>query len=103
MSYLLKLQKAIARTEQQECVDVAHKLPSRPTRSYWIGWEELAKDLTYAMSLGEHCTRTHLSLWTDELPLENDQEVGYLGRVKAIKSFMEGPENEKVKTLQTVL
>ena len=89
MSYLLQLQKAIAHTEQQGCVDVAHKLPSGPTRDYWIGWELLEADLKYAMSLGEHCTRTHLSLWTDELPLENNEEVGYLDRVKAIKLFME--------------
>jgi len=89
MTYLLQLQKAIVHTEQQECVDVAHKLPSGPTRDYWIGWEELQADLTYAMSLGEHCTRTHLSLWTDELPLENEEEVGYLDRVKAIKRIME--------------
>jgi len=92
MTYLLQLQKAIAHTEQQECVDVAHKLPSGPTKSYWIGWELLEADLTYAMSLGEHCTRTHLSLWTDELPLENDEEVGYLDRVVKIKQLLEGVE-----------
>jgi len=89
MSYLLQLQKAIAHTEQQECVDVAHKLPSGPTRDYWIGWEELAKDLTYAISLGETCCRGHLAIWTESV-VDTDEDVGYYQRVVKIKQFMEG-------------
>lgn len=87
---MLSLQRAISQTQEASSVEVAHKLPSGPTRSYWIGWDDLEKDLLYAMSLGETACKQHLSLWNDELPLENDTEVGYLARVVKIKSIMEG-------------
>jgi len=88
MTYLLQLQKAIAHTEQQECVDVAHKLPSGETKDYWEGWHECSLDLTYALSLGETACRQHLAAWTTDV-VESTMDHGYLQRIEAVKLFME--------------
>lgn len=88
MSYFVNLQRAISQTQETSSVEVAHKLPSGPTRSYWIGWGDLEKDLLYAMSLGEYCTRGHLDIWTESV-VDSDEDVGYYARVKAIQLLME--------------
>lgn len=89
MTYLLQLQKAIHDTAEQSSVDMAHRLPSGPTRDWWIGWEECEKDLDYGMTLGETCVGGHLQIWTADV-VESREDSGYLARINAIKKLMEG-------------
>lgn len=75
MEYLLKVQKAIAQTENVASAKI----------EYIQGWQQCAEDLAYAISLSETATRQHIDFWTNELvTILDDDDQGYCNRMDEI-------------------
>lgn len=84
MEYLLKVQKAIAQTENVESAKI----------KYIEGWQQCAEDLTYAISLSETATIQHIDFWTNELvSILDDEDQGYCDRMDEIYKLI--TEQEK--------
>ena len=84
MEYLLKVQKAIAQTENVESAKI----------KYTEGWQQCGEDLTYAISLSETATRQHVDFWTNELVnILDDDDQGYCDRMDEIYKLI--TEQEK--------
>lgn len=84
MEYLLKVQKAVAQTENVESTKI----------KYIEGWQQCGEDLTYAISLSETATRQHIDFWTNELvTILDDDDQGYCNRMDEIYKLI--TEQEK--------
>jgi hypothetical protein len=80
MNYLLKVQKAIAQTENVESAKI----------EYIEGWQQCAEDLTYAISLSEVATRQHIDFWTNSLvSILDEEDQGYCDRIDEIYKLIE--------------
>lgn len=89
MEYLLKVQKAIAETEEISLLSGV---------KYIDGWVEAGEDLTYAITLSETATRQHIDFWTNELvTILDDDDQGYCDRMDEIYKLITEQEKENKK------
>lgn len=83
MEYLLKVQKAIAQTENVDSAKI----------KYIEGWQQCGEDLTYAISLSETATRQHIDFWTNELiTILDDDDQGYCNRMDEVYKLITDQE-----------